>query len=361
MKVVRVTTLAERGFVPTELALVLDVLRIATRLGTEVEFVHQVCTTQEDPLVEGMGGCQVRAIPFETDCHARPDHLVVLGGQGIASVFSDLKGRLSKLERSGVDIALLSDAAAEWKRLNPEKDHITTHWEIQQLDQDVHSITEPQLPLFTEQARIATGGGMASTADFILTRIVAPHSLHLAQSVAQTLLSGEIRDGSDRQPRSENDVLSLRQMKLASVISAMEGALETPLSMDELAAVAGVSVRQIERRFRTLLGQSPAGYYRSLRLRRARTLVEQSPLPISEIAVACGFGSLSNFSKKYAQEFGISPSKRRLQLSTASRRYSTSPVKQGPNHAPFPLPSGSLCASRYTVGTYETLVQRTRR
>lgn len=359
MKPVRVTILVEKGFVPTELALVLDVLRIATRLGSGVRFEHQVCTAQDDMLVEGLGGCLVRATPFQTDRITLPDHLVVLGGTGIRTAFHSLKSRLSRMERNGVGITLLSDAAAEWKRLYPDTDHITTHWENRQLDRDAGGSTDCHLPLFTLNVRIATGAGMASTADFVLTRIVAPHSLHLAQSVAQILLSGDIRDGSASQPRSENDVLTLQQMKLAPVISAMEEALETPLSMDELAAIAGVSVRQIERRFRAMLGQSPAEYYRSLRLRRAKTLVEQSTLPISEIAVACGFGSLSNFSKKYAQEFGLSPSKRRVQLSAASRPHHRISDNQGSRHASLPLPPGAPRAFADTAGTHETLVQGT--
>ncbi|AHD03552.1 GlxA family transcriptional regulator [Leisingera methylohalidivorans] len=357
MKNVVVIILAEQGYVPTELALVLDVLRIATRLSSEVRFAHQVCTTQDDALVEGMGGSLVRATPFQPDGAALPDHLLVLGGAGIRPAFRRLKPRLCWLERLGVSITLLSDAAAEWKRLHPDTDDMTTHWEIQQLDQDAGYSLDQSLPLFAQKVRIMTGGGMASTADLVLSQIVAPLSPHLAQSVAQVLLMGEIRDGTIQQPRSANDVMALRLVKLEPVIAAMENALETPLTVAQLSEIAGFSIRQMERKFKSQLGQSPAAFYRSLRLRRAKALIEQTVLPISEVAVACGFISLSNFSKKYTQEFGVSPSKRRAQLTTASRPRQLTSEHQGTSYASLPLSPSPSRSFVHTAGTHETPVQ----
>lgn len=255
MKVVRVTILAEQGYVPTELALTLDVLRIESRL------------------------------------------VIGLSVQG-------------------------------------------------------------ELPLFTQDTRVATGAGMASTADFILTRLVAPQPLYLAQSVAQVLLIDDIRDGTDPQPRSENEVMVPQQMKLAPVIAAMEDAVETRLSMGQLAQIAGVWGRQIERRSHSLLGQSPGRVYRSLRLRRAKALVEQAGLPRSEISVTCGFGSQSNFTKNYTQKFGISPTKRRVQLSRSTQIHKSTSEQQGSPHASLPLPPGSSCSPVHAARTHETFVQR---
>lgn len=269
MNAVRVTILVEQGYVPTELALVQDVLRIATRLSSDVSFVQNVCTTHHEEFVEGLGGSLVRASPFQTGSIARLDHLVVLGGAGVRAAFNRLKTRLSWVERMGVSVTLLSDAAAEWKHLHPETEQLTTHWEIQQLDRDAGGTTAVSLPLFSQNARITTSGGMTATADLVLMQIIAPRSLHLAQSVAQVLLMGDIRDGTSRQPRSENDVMTLRHFKLRPVIAAMESSIESPLSMSELAVIGGVSIRQLERKMKTAFGQTPAAFYRSLQIGRA--------------------------------------------------------------------------------------------
>ncbi len=310
---VRVTILVAEGFVPTELALVQDILRIANRLDQNVQFVSQVCSMQGEDLVEGLGELLVRTSPFTIEENFLPDHLIVLGGMGARRGFARLRSRLRWFERMGRDIILLSDAASEWQRLHPDTDCLTTHWELQQLDRDAELAPKHELPLFSLTSRITTAAGMLSTADVVLTRVVAPRSRRLSQAVGQVLLIERIRDGDASQPRSENDIASLRLVQLEDAIAAMEQNVEVPLSMTEIAAIAGFSLRQLERKFKSAVGQSPAAFYRSLRLRRARNLIEQTSLSLFEISVACGLGSQSNFAKNYTREFGISPARRRTE------------------------------------------------
>jgi transcriptional regulator GlxA family with amidase domain len=49
-------------------------------------------------------------------------------------------------------------------------------------------------------------------------------------------------------------------------------------------------------------------YYRELRLDKAQSLLRNSPLSLTEIALATGFASSSHFSRVYAQHFGGPPS-----------------------------------------------------
>ena len=319
-----VTILVAEGFVPTELALVQDVLRIASRLDRKLSFAIRVCSPDRKGLVEGLGGMLVRTEPFRVDDTPLPDHLIVLGGTGIRHSFNQLRTRLRWIERMDKNILLLSDAASAWQRLHPYTDNLTTHWEIQQLARDADCIPDHVLPLFSRASRIVTAAGMMSAADVVLSRIVAPLSQRLAQSVCHVMLMDRIREGDACQPRSENDVNALRLVKLDPVIAAMEQHLETPLAVDELAAIASVSIRHLERKFKAATGQTPMAFYRSLRLRRARSLIEQTALTVSEITIACGFGSPSNFSKIFAREFGATPTQRRSQLSAVATQFQLS-------------------------------------
>lgn len=357
---VHVTILVAESFVPTELALAQDVLRIANRLAHNQSFISQICSMRGEHLVESIGGLLVRTVPFTIDETSLPDHLIVLGGKGARSGFAQLRARLRWFERMGCNILLLSDAASEWQRLHPDSECLTTHWELQQLDCDAEFTPEHDLPLFSLTSRITTAAGMMSTADVVLNRIVAPLSQRLAQAVGHVLLMDRIREGDASQPRSENDVPALRLVRLEPVVAAMEHHLESPLSVTELAAVGGMSVRQLERKFKSTLGQSPAAFYRTLRLRRARSLVEQTALPISEISVVFGFGSSTNFAKLFTREFGISPSRRRSQLSAADTQHDLTLQSQGTHHASFPLPTRPSCASSHLTGTHETAVRSAR-
>jgi transcriptional regulator GlxA family with amidase domain len=91
----------------------------------------------------------------------------------------------------------------------------------------------------------------------------------------------------------------------------MEANIEEPLSMDEISNLVGVSRRQMERLFQRYLGQVPTKYYLELRLQRARELLSQTSLTVTEIAVICGFLSPPHFSKCYRSVFGLSPSAER--------------------------------------------------
>lgn len=91
------------------------------------------------------------------------------------------------------------------------------------------------------------------------------------------------------------------------VIAEMERHLEEPLTIPELCELARISQRQINRLFTRYVGKTPQLYYRDIRLDRARGLVTQTELPLSEIAVASGFASQAHFSKAYHDRFGIQP------------------------------------------------------
>lgn len=308
---VDVTILVQPGFIATELSLVKDVLRIANRLNKQMVFDATLCTVSDAELVEGLGGILVRAMPLPGPDDPRPDHLVVLGGANIERDFKKLHPWIRRLERRGAEVILLSDAAHEWKRLDPDNRDVTTHWENHQLLRDVTMQSGRSLPLYSRSNRIISAAGMMATADVILNAIVAPKSLGLAHSVSQVLLMHAIRAPDMDQPRSENDIAFFRHARLEQAIKLMEENVEVPLSIAELARLTGVSVRQMERRFQTALGCSPKAFYRALRLKRGRALVEQTNMPIADVAISLGFSSSSIFARLYAREYGITPARAR--------------------------------------------------
>ena len=83
--------------------------------------------------------------------------------------------------------------------------------------------------------------------------------------------------------------------------------VEAPLAIEAIAEAIGVSRRQLERLFKSHLGLTPAWYYASMRLDRARELLRFTNMSVTEVSVACGFQSLSHFSTTYRRQFGRSP------------------------------------------------------
>ena len=91
----------------------------------------------------------------------------------------------------------------------------------------------------------------------------------------------------------------------------MEETIGAPMRVAALAKRADISRRQLDRLFHDAFGCTASDFYMMLRLSRARKLVRSSPLELTAIAEACGFGSYAHFSRCYKQLFARSPSEER--------------------------------------------------
>ncbi|MDX1553719.1 MAG: AraC family transcriptional regulator [Marinobacter sp.] len=81
-----------------------------------------------------------------------------------------------------------------------------------------------------------------------------------------------------------------------------------PLSLAEAAAVAHLSIRQLNDLFRRQVGMTPHQYLTELRMKEAWRLLEQSELSVQRVADAVGYSSLSAFSDRFRSHFGKAPS-----------------------------------------------------
>lgn len=80
------------------------------------------------------------------------------------------------------------------------------------------------------------------------------------------------------------------------------------LSLEAMAARAGVSRFHFLRLFRAVVGLTPHQYLIRCRLRRAVRLMADDRLGITAIAFACGFGDLANFVRTFRRAAGETPS-----------------------------------------------------
>lgn len=93
--------------------------------------------------------------------------------------------------------------------------------------------------------------------------------------------------------------------------------LEEPLQIKNIAEEVGISVRQLERKFVAATGLTPKAYYLEERLEKAQAIVRFSNLMLTEVALACGFGSNATLSQKYKQRFGQTPACERARMNAS--------------------------------------------
>ena len=99
------------------------------------------------------------------------------------------------------------------------------------------------------------------------------------------------------------------QTFINQVTRIIENNLDNELfGVSELAASINLSRSQLHRKLKALTGQSTAAFIRSYRLQKARALLENTELPIGEIALQVGYKDFSHFSRSFFKELGMRPS-----------------------------------------------------
>lgn len=164
-----------------------------------------------------------------------------------------------------------------------------------------------------DRDRYTASGGIAPL-DLMLHLIERDHGTEIAAAVSDVFIVERIRDARDRQRIPLQNLVGARQGKIIDAASLMEAHIEEPLSLEDLSHRVGLSRRQLERLFAKHLDCHPARYYLSLRLDRARQLLLQTGLSITDVTIACGFQSPPHFSKCYKAHFGHPPSKERRSI-----------------------------------------------
>ena len=112
-------------------------------------------------------------------------------------------------------------------------------------------------------------------------------------------------------PRA-SEVAPAALARVTRVVRAIEREAEGPLTLRRMAQEAGLSSYHFLRTFERLTGVTPHQYLRRVRLRRAAMRLVADPDKVIDIAFDSGFGDVSNFTRAFRTEFGVSPSQYRL-------------------------------------------------
>ncbi len=102
---------------------------------------------------------------------------------------------------------------------------------------------------------------------------------------------------------TKNDIINI-----ARTASYIENHFAEELSVTALAELVHYSERHFARLFKETYGMTPMDYIASLRMRHACTLLTDTLLPVSEIAIQCGYSDNNYFSRAFKKARGITPS-----------------------------------------------------
>jgi AraC family transcriptional regulator len=131
-----------------------------------------------------------------------------------------------------------------------------------------------------------------SIAIVLLSEIMALHAKYPTQ------------DGRTRRSLAKGGLAS---WQLKAVCDYIQANLHQDISLADLAAIARLSPYHFCRAFKETVGEPPHRYQMTRRIERAKTLLADPSLSISDVAPAVGYGSLSRFSALFRQLTGHSP------------------------------------------------------
>ena len=234
--------------------------------------------------------------------------VVCAGANASRGTTRSLLGWISEAARQERDVGALSSGSYLLARAGILSGKtVTTHWEYRSALLELLPDVTIEDTLFSVDARIFTCAGGAASMDMMLDRVRTDYGAELAQWVADQMVYTTPRAARSSQRMAPTLRPAARNAKLRLALQIMENNIEDPLRPDEIAALVGLSTRQLERLFASYLGDSPKRRYLGLRLDHARQLLRQTDMTVTEVSIATGFRTLSHFSKSYRKRFGTLP------------------------------------------------------
>jgi transcriptional regulator GlxA family with amidase domain len=296
------------GFALMSYASAVEPLRAANQLAGRTLYRWWHAAPGDAPAIASNGAAVLPDFAFGSDAGATDLVLVFAGGN--PATFDDRAtfAWLRRLARRDVIVGGVSAGPFVVARAGLLAGRrCTVHWEHIPAFQEAFPDIALTRSLFEiDGDRITCSGGIAGL-DMMLALIARDHGHELASAVGDWFLHTHMREGIGPQRMDLRFRLGVADDTLLAVLRAMEANLETPLPRARLAAIAGVSLRQLERSFRRQLRRGLHQHYLALRLARARQLLRETSLPILDVAVAVGFDSASQFARAFRRAFATAP------------------------------------------------------
>ena len=214
---------------------------------------------------------------------------------GDPAQFSDSRtfAWLRRLARSNVRLAGVSGGPFLLARAGVLAGYrATIHWDHQPAFLEAFPTLAIEHGLYVIDRRRLTCAGGTAGLDLAIELIEREHGHKLAAQVSEWFIRTEPRPAGKSQRLSLRERVGISNDRVLRVLAKMEETLEEPTAMQDLARLAGVSLRQLERLFATHLHETVTERYLRIRLEKAAELLRKSGLSVTAVGVACGFQSL---------------------------------------------------------------------
>ncbi|GAA1177397.1 helix-turn-helix domain-containing protein [Ornithinimicrobium humiphilum] len=194
----------------------------------------------------------------------------------------------------------------------------TTHW----LYADDLAAAHPDVDvtadeIYIDLGDVVTTAGTGAAVDACLHLVRRELGSTAAATIARRMVAPPQRHGGQLQyvPRP---VAPSPATGLAQTLDWAAAHLDEPLDVAALARHAGMSSRQLTRRFLEEVGTTPLRWVTAQRIRLAQELLEQTDLSIERISARVGYGSATQLREHFRRQVGSTPARYRDTFRAAS-------------------------------------------
>jgi len=303
----RVVALCLDGLVAFDLTAPAQAFGLAARPGGEPLYEFSTCS---------VGGVEVRTTNgFGISPHAglgalrRADTVVVPAYAAVLEPPPELAlAALRAASRRGARVlSVCSGAFALAHAGLLDGRRAATHWAwAGELARRFPAVEVDPDALYVDEGEVMTSAGLSAGIDLSLHVIRKDFGAAAGERVARHMVAAPHREGGQAQfarPTAAEVGGSLEPTRRWAAAR-----LEQPLDVAAMAGHAGVSPRTFARRFREETGTTPLQWLLSQRVLEARRLLEESDLPIDEIAWRAGFGTAASLRDHFRRATATSPS-----------------------------------------------------
>ncbi|WP_243788508.1 GlxA family transcriptional regulator [Saccharopolyspora gloriosae] len=325
-----VAVLVRPGLLPMELGLVHQLFRMA--VDATGEPLYEVVTCTEDPGVlrtttdfavhvahgpEALAEADIVFVPASDEDYRQPR----------PDLSPELRAAIARVPERGRIASICTGAFVLADAGLLDGKTATTHWNAaERFRRSFPQVDLDPSVLYVDEGSVLTSAGEASGIDLCLHMIREEHGATIANDVARSAVVPAHRDGGQAQfirravpePQSSSTGRA-RAWALAN--------LHRVLSLRELADLESMSVRTFTRRFRDETGLSPVQWLTRQRIERARQLLEETDLPVDQVAADAGFGTAASMRQHLRARLGISPSTYRSTFQPGQEKTAPSPVE----------------------------------
>ena len=238
--------------------------------------------------------------------------LVVPGGDGARSTGSaveELTGWLRQNAPGARRIASVCTGAFLLARAGLLAGRrVTTHWAYASaLERQFPEVVVDPEPIHVRDGAIVTSAGVTAGIDLALALVEEDVGREAALAVARHLVVFLRRPGGQAQFSAQLRAQLAQRQPLREVQQWITERPAADLSVDSLAARAGLSPRQFARSFTAETGVTPGRYVDRVRLDAARRGLEDSGDGIEQVARNCGYGTPEAMRRAFIRTLGVSP------------------------------------------------------